>query len=72
MGAHIRARDLDVWTEQVGEGPDVLLVGGAGDTVESWQFQLDGLAGRYLAKILDPDSIAAATAPKKRTRKKAS
>jgi excinuclease ABC subunit A len=28
--------------------------------------------GRYLAKILDPEAIAAAGAPKKRTRKKAS
>ena len=48
MGEHLRAGDLDIWTEQVGEGPDVLLIGGGGDTVESWQFQLDGLADRYL------------------------
>jgi pimeloyl-ACP methyl ester carboxylesterase len=47
MGEHVRAGDLDIWTEQVGEGPDVLLIGGLGDTVESWQFQLDGLADRY-------------------------
>jgi pimeloyl-ACP methyl ester carboxylesterase len=47
MREHVRAGDLDIWTEQVGEGPDVLLVGGLGDTVESWQFQLDGLAERY-------------------------
>jgi pimeloyl-ACP methyl ester carboxylesterase len=47
MGEHVRAGDLEIWTEQVGEGPEVLLIGGAGDTVESWQFQLDGLADRY-------------------------
>ena len=47
MGEHVRAGDLDIWTEQVGAGPDVLLIGGAGDTVESWQFQLDGLSDRY-------------------------
>jgi pimeloyl-ACP methyl ester carboxylesterase len=47
MGEHVRAGDLDIWTEQVGEGPDVLLIGGGGDTVESWQFQLDGLSDRY-------------------------
>jgi pimeloyl-ACP methyl ester carboxylesterase len=47
MGKHVRTGDLDIWTEQVGEGPDVLLIGGLGDTVESWQFQLDGLADRY-------------------------
>jgi pimeloyl-ACP methyl ester carboxylesterase len=53
MGEHVRAGDLDIWTEQVGEGPDVLLIGGAGDTVESWQFQLDGLAGRYRLTAFD-------------------
>jgi pimeloyl-ACP methyl ester carboxylesterase len=47
VGKHVAAHGLDIWTEQVGQGPDVLLVGGAGDTVESWQFQLDGLRGRY-------------------------
>ncbi|KOX13197.1 alpha/beta fold hydrolase [Nocardiopsis sp. NRRL B-16309] len=47
MGEHIRTSELDIWTEQVGEGAPVLLIGGLGDTVESWQFQLDGLADRY-------------------------
>src|ERR671928_1527238 len=47
MGNHVRAGDLDAWTQQVGAGPDVLLIGGLADTVESWQFQLDGLADRY-------------------------
>ena len=53
MGEHVHASDLDIWTEQVGEGPDVLLIGGAGDTVESWQFQLDGLADRYRLTAFD-------------------
>jgi 3-oxoadipate enol-lactonase len=53
MGDHVRAGDLDIWTEQVGEGPDVLLIGGLGDTVESWQFQLDGLADRYRMTAFD-------------------
>lgn len=47
MGEHVRVGDLDIWTEQVGGGPDVLLIGGLGDTVESWQFQLDRLLDRY-------------------------
>src|SRR3712207_6461145 len=47
MGKHVRAGELDIWVEQVGEGPDILLIGVLGDTVESWQFQLDGLADRY-------------------------
>ena len=53
MGEHVHANDLNIWTEQVGEGPDVLLIGGAGDTVESWQFQLDGLADRYRLTAFD-------------------
>src|SRR5688500_1777881 len=53
MGEHVRAGDLDDWTEQVGEGPDVLLIGGAGDTVEAWTFQLDGLADRYRLTAFD-------------------
>ena len=53
MGEHVRAGDLDIWTEQVGEGPDVLLIGGLGDTVESWQFQLDGLQDRYRLTAFD-------------------
>jgi pimeloyl-ACP methyl ester carboxylesterase len=47
MGQHVRAGEFDIWVERVGRGPDVLLIGGLGDTVESWQFQLDGLADRY-------------------------
>jgi pimeloyl-ACP methyl ester carboxylesterase len=53
MGDHVRAGDLDIWTEQVGEGPDVLLIGGLGDPAEAWQPQLDGLADRYLLTAFD-------------------
>ena len=53
MGNHVRGGDLDIWVEQVGQGPDVLLIGGLGDTVESWQFQLDGLADRYRLVAFD-------------------
>lgn len=53
MGEHIHAEDLDIWTEQVGDGPDVLLIGGLGDTVESWQHQLDGLADEHRLTAFD-------------------
>jgi pimeloyl-ACP methyl ester carboxylesterase len=53
MGEHLRAGGLDIWTEQVGQGPDVLLIGGAGDTVESRPFLLDGLADRYRLTAVD-------------------
>jgi pimeloyl-ACP methyl ester carboxylesterase len=53
MGEHVHSGGLDIWVEQVGQGPDVLLIGGLGDTVESWQFQLDGLADRYRLTAFD-------------------
>ena len=53
MSEHVRVNGLDVWVEQVGEGPDVLLIGGLGDTVESWAFQLEGLADRYRLTAFD-------------------
>ena len=40
----VSTNGLEIYVEQVGDGPDVLLIGGLGDTVESWRFQLDGLA----------------------------
>jgi pimeloyl-ACP methyl ester carboxylesterase len=49
----VAANGLTVYVEQVGQGPDVLLIGGLGDTVESWQFQLDGLAGSYRLTAFD-------------------
>jgi pimeloyl-ACP methyl ester carboxylesterase len=51
----VNAHDLDIYVEQVGvgQGPDVLLIGGLGDTVESWQFQLDALQGRYRLTAFD-------------------
>jgi pimeloyl-ACP methyl ester carboxylesterase len=49
----VTANGVDIYVEQVGRGPDVLLIGGAGDTVESWQLQLDGLADRYRLTAFD-------------------
>ncbi|HEY0772496.1 MAG TPA: alpha/beta fold hydrolase [Nocardioidaceae bacterium] len=53
MGNHVGVGDLEIWVERVGSGPDVLLIGGLGDTVESWQLQLDGLADRYRMTAFD-------------------
>lgn len=52
-GRKVSVRNIDIYTEQVGQGPDVLLIGGLGDTVESWQFQLEGLADRYRLTAFD-------------------
>ena len=38
---------------QRGTGPDVLLIGGLTDVIESWQPQLDGLADRYRLTAYD-------------------
>src|SRR3712207_4523372 len=67
MAEHVVANGLDIWTEQVGEGPDVLLIGGAGDTVESWQFQLDGLADRYRLTAFDNRGAGRTRMPEGRT-----
>ncbi len=49
----VEAGGHEIYVHQVGQGPDVLLIGGLGDTVESWQFQLDGLADRYRLTAFD-------------------
>jgi pimeloyl-ACP methyl ester carboxylesterase len=49
----VEANGLEIYVDQVGQGPDVLLIGGLGDTVESWQFQLGGLADRYRLTAFD-------------------
>ena len=64
MGDHVRVGELNIWTEQVGEGSDVLLIGGLGDTVESWQFQLDGLADRYRLIAFDNRGAGRTAMPK--------
>jgi pimeloyl-ACP methyl ester carboxylesterase len=51
--APIHTGELEIYVQQVGRGPDVLLIGGLGDTVESWQFQLDGLADGYQLTAFD-------------------
>jgi 3-oxoadipate enol-lactonase len=52
-GRFVTVDGLDIYYEQVGQGADVLLIGGLGDTVESWQFQLEGLADRYRVTAFD-------------------
>ncbi|HEX2041305.1 MAG TPA: alpha/beta fold hydrolase [Acidimicrobiales bacterium] len=45
--------DVELWVEQRGEGPDVLLIAGLGDPIEAWQFQLDALSDRYRVTAFD-------------------
>lgn len=62
----VRANGLEIYVEQVGQGPDVLLIGGLGDTVESWQFQLDGLADGYRLTAFDNRGAGRTAMPKGR------
>src|SRR4051794_37903783 len=50
-----------LWVETRGTGPDVLLLGGLTDPVESWQFQLDGLCDRY--RLIAFDNAGAGRSP---------
>jgi pimeloyl-ACP methyl ester carboxylesterase len=53
LPGRVEASGLDIYVKQVGHGPDVFLIGGLSDTVESWQFQLDALADRYRLTAFD-------------------
>jgi pimeloyl-ACP methyl ester carboxylesterase len=45
--------DAELWVEQRGEGPDILLLAGLSDPAEAWTFQLDALAERYRVTAFD-------------------
>jgi pimeloyl-ACP methyl ester carboxylesterase len=47
------AGEVELWFEQRGEGPDVLLIGGLSDPAESWEPQLAGLSDRYRLTAFD-------------------
>jgi pimeloyl-ACP methyl ester carboxylesterase len=53
MGDQVRAGKVDFWVERRGQGPEVLFISGLADPVEAWQFQLDGLQGRYRLTAYD-------------------
>ena len=53
MGKSIDIGNGQLWVEQRGEGPDVLLIGGLGDPIEAWEPQLEGLSDRYRITAFD-------------------
>jgi pimeloyl-ACP methyl ester carboxylesterase len=53
MGELIKAGDVELWVEQRGEGPDVLLIAGLGDVAEAWEAQLDALAEDHRVTAYD-------------------
>ena len=68
LPGRVAAGGLDIYVKQVGHGPDVLLIGGLGDAVESWQFQLEGLADRYRLTAFDTAGRGARRCPTRRAR----
>jgi pimeloyl-ACP methyl ester carboxylesterase len=49
----VSAGDVELWVEQRGEGPDVLLIAGLTDPAEAWEQQLGGLSDRYRVTAFD-------------------
>ena len=45
--------EVELWVDQRGDGPDVLLIAGLSDPAEAWMFQLDSLADRYRLTAFD-------------------
>ena len=52
---------VDLWVEERGSGPAVLLLAGLGDPAAVWQPQLDGLGDRY--RVIAPDNRGAGRTP---------
>jgi pimeloyl-ACP methyl ester carboxylesterase len=50
---HVVAGDVELWVDQRGTGPDVLLIAGLSDPAEAWTFQLDGLADHHRLTAFD-------------------
>ena len=63
MTTSIRSGDVDIWVEDTGDGPDVLLIAGLGDPIEAWQLQLDGLTDRYHAIAYDNRGVGRTPLP---------
>jgi len=63
MSTTIRSGDVDIWVEDTGVGPDVLLIAGLGDPIEAWQLQLDGLSDRYHAIAYDNRGVGRTPLP---------
>ena len=49
----VAAGDVELWVQQRGHGPDVLLIAGLSDPAEAWESQLEGLSNRYRLTAFD-------------------
>ena len=53
MNGYVKAGDVELWVDQRGDGPDVVLLAGLSDPAEAWEFQLGGLADHYRVTAFD-------------------
>ena len=49
----VSAGEVELWVEQRGTGPDVLLIAGLSDPAEAWEFQLAGLSEDHRLTAFD-------------------
>jgi pimeloyl-ACP methyl ester carboxylesterase len=61
QGHAVCAGGVDLWVEEQGSGPPVLLLAGLGDPAEVWRPQLDGLGDRY--RVIAPDNRGVGRTP---------
>jgi pimeloyl-ACP methyl ester carboxylesterase len=61
--AMIAANGTDLWVEQQGEGPDVLLISGLADEGAAWVDQVTGLSDRYRMTIFDNRGVGRSSTP---------
>lgn len=59
----VRNGDAELYVEQTGTGPDLLLLAGLGDTVEVWSHQVAGLADRYRITTVDNRGVGRSPLP---------
>lgn len=59
----IRNGDAELYVEQCGAGPDLLLLAGLGDTVEVWSHQVDGLSDRHRVTTVDNRGVGRSPLP---------
>lgn len=63
MAHAVSIGDVELWVEQRGAGPDVLLIAGLGDPYEVWTAQLAGLAARYRVTAFDNRGVGRSPLP---------
>jgi pimeloyl-ACP methyl ester carboxylesterase len=59
----ITCGEVDLWVEQRGTGPDVILIAGLGDTHGVWDAQLAGLAHSYRLTAFDNRGVGHSSLP---------